>query len=48
MSILFDWKFAAKWDTYIGTEFTQQNGGLLSGYLEHNDWTTTAGLRFRW
>ncbi len=48
ISALLDWKFAAKWDTYVGVEYTQQNGGLLSGYLQHNDLTTSAGLRFRW
>ncbi len=48
ISAVLDWKFAPKWDTYIGTEFTQQNGGLVSGYLQHNDWTTSGGLRFRW
>ncbi|MBO0752961.1 MAG: hypothetical protein J2P53_12665, partial [Bradyrhizobiaceae bacterium] len=47
-SLVLDWKFAPKWDTYIGTEFTQQNGGLVSGYLQHNNWSSTGGLRFRW
>ncbi len=48
LSLLVDWKFAPKWDTYLGTVYTQQNGGLVSGYIEHNNWTTSAGLRFRW
>jgi len=47
-SALIDWKFAPKWDTYIGTQYTQSNGGLNSGYLSSNDWLTTAGIRFRW
>jgi predicted porin len=48
VSGLIDWKFAPKWDTYIGTQYTQSNGGLNSGYLSSNNWTTTAGVRFRW
>jgi hypothetical protein len=48
VSILLDWKFAPKWDTYIGTEYTHQDGGLIAGYLNNNNWSTTAGVRFRW
>jgi predicted porin len=47
-SIVFDWKFAPKWDTYIGALYTQFNGGLDSGFLAKGFWVTTAGLRFRW
>jgi predicted porin len=47
-SVLIDWKFAPKWDTYIGAQYTQSNGGMNSGYLSSNNWTTTAGIRFRW
>lgn len=46
-SALIDWKFAPKWDTYIGTFFSQMNGGLDNGYLARNNLATTAGLRFR-
>jgi hypothetical protein len=46
-SALIDWKFAPKWDTYIGTFFSQFNGGLNSGFLARNNLATTAGLRFR-
>jgi predicted porin len=48
VSGLIDWKFAPKWDTYIGTQYTQSNGGLNSGYLSKTNATTTAGIRFRW
>jgi predicted porin len=48
VSFLVDWRFAPKWDTYIGTMFSQQNGGLDNGYLQKNNWATTGGLRFRW
>ena len=37
---------APKWDTYIGTFFSQFNGGLANGYLVRNDLATTAGIRF--
>jgi predicted porin len=47
-SALIDWRFDPKWDTYIGTQYTQSNGGLNSGYLSSNNWITTAGVRFRW
>jgi predicted porin len=47
-SALIDWKFAPKWDTYIGTMYTRLHGGLDSGYLAKDNWETTAGLRFRW
>jgi predicted porin len=44
---MIDWKFAPKWDTYIGTFFSQFNGGLANGYLVRNNIATTAGVRFR-
>jgi predicted porin len=47
-SILIDWKFAPKWDTYIGALYAQYNGGEASGFLARNFWVTGAGLRFRW
>jgi hypothetical protein len=46
-SALIDWRFAAKWDTYIGFMFSQVNGGLANGYLQRNNIDPTAGLRFR-
>jgi predicted porin len=46
-SALIDWRFAPKWDTYIGTFFSQMNGGLDEGYLVRNNLATTAGVRFR-
>jgi predicted porin len=47
VSALIDWRFAPKWDTYIGTMFSQMNGGLDNGFLSRNNLATTAGLRFR-
>jgi predicted porin len=48
VSVVLDWKFAPKWDTYIGTLYEQLNGGLANGFLASNTWQTTAGVRFRW
>jgi predicted porin len=48
VSAVIDWKFAPKWDTYIGTMYTRLNGGLDSGFLARDNWATTAGIRFRW
>jgi predicted porin len=48
VSFLVDWKFAPKWDTYIGTMYTKLNGGLDAGFLVRDNWETTAGVRFRW
>ena len=47
VSGLIDWKFAPKWDTYLGTMFSQFNGGLDSAFLARNNLATTAGVRFR-
>jgi predicted porin len=47
-SVMIDWQFAPKWDTYIGTLYSKNNGGLDSGFQVNNNWATTAGLRFRW
>lgn len=47
VSGVVDWRFAPKWDTYIGVMFSQVNGGLANGYLQRNNVDPTAGLRFR-
>jgi hypothetical protein len=46
-SVLLDWRFLPKWDWYIGTFFSQFNGGLINGYLSRNNLATTSGVRFR-
>ena len=46
-STVLDWRFLPKWDAYIGTFFSQVNGGLANGYLARNNLATTAGVRFR-
>jgi predicted porin len=47
ISGVVDWRFAPKWDTYIGVMFSQVNGGLANGFLQRNNIDPTAGLRFR-
>jgi predicted porin len=47
-ALLLDWKFAPKWDTYIGTNYARNSGGDLNGYLQKDVWSATGGLRFRW
>jgi hypothetical protein len=47
VSAVVDWRFAAKWDTYVGVMFSQVNGGLANGSLQRNNIDPTAGLRFR-
>jgi predicted porin len=46
-SAVLDWRFLPKWDVYIGTMFSQYNGGLDNGYLVRNNLSTDAGVRFR-
>jgi predicted porin len=46
-SVVLDWRFLPKWDAYIGTMFSQVNGGLSNGYLSRNNLATTTGVRFR-
>jgi predicted porin len=48
VSVVLDWKFAPKWDTYIGTLYSRMNGGLDSAFLAKDNWSTTGGVRFRW
>ena len=47
VSGVVDWRFAPKWDTYIGTFYSSFNGGLANGYLARNNLATTGGVRFR-
>jgi predicted porin len=48
VSVLLDWKFAPKWDTYIGVSYNANTGGDTNGYLQKQEFSTTGGLRFRW
>jgi predicted porin len=48
VSAVLDWRFAPKWDTYIGANYNANTGGDLNGLLQKNEWSATGGLRFRW
>jgi predicted porin len=48
VSALLDWRFAPKWDTYIGTLYSRLTGGMDNGFLAKDNWSTVGGLRFRW
>jgi hypothetical protein len=47
ISGVIDWRFLPKWDLYLGTMFSQVNGGLSNGYVSRNNLSTDAGVRFR-
>ena len=47
ISAVIDWRFAEKWDVYVGAMFSQVNGGLAFGFLQRNNFDPTVGLRFR-
>lgn len=47
ISAAIDWRFAPKWDVYLGFMFSQVNSGLASGFLQRNNVDPTIGLRFR-
>jgi predicted porin len=48
VSVLLDWRFAPKWDTYIGTMYNRLSGGMDNGFLAKDNLSTVGGLRFRW
>lgn len=47
ISAAIDWRFAPKWDVYLGAMFSQVNGGLASGFFKRSNVDPTMGLRFR-
>src|SRR5205807_10585266 len=46
-SLLADYKFAKRFDGYLGTFWTDVQDGLAFGFLNKSTLTTTAGIRFR-
>ena len=48
ISGVIDWKFAPKWDVYIGLMRSQFNGGLSNSFFVNDNVATTAGLRFKY
>jgi predicted porin len=47
VSFVVDWQFAKKFDAYAGIMFSQNNGGLVNGFLNRSSIDPTVGLRFR-
>jgi predicted porin len=48
ISFVVDYRIAPKWDVYAGTEYSTQTGGMANGFMATNNWSTNAGIRFRW
>ena len=46
-SLVADYKFAKRFDGYLGTFWTDVQDGLAFGFLNTSTLTTTAGVRFR-
>jgi predicted porin len=46
-SWVLDWRFAPKWDAYIGMMYSAAFGGISNGDITTNNLATTAGVRFR-
>ena len=47
-SFLIDYTFNKHFDVYAGVSFTEQTGGLNSGFLQNNDTTFATGVRVKW
>jgi predicted porin len=47
-SAVIDWKFAPKWDTYLGVNYNRNTGGDTNDYINPTEFSTTGGVRFRW
>jgi hypothetical protein len=47
-SFVIDYTFNRHVDLYAGVTFTEQNGGLNSGFLEDNTWAFATGVRVKW
>ena len=47
-SFLIDYTFNRHFDVYAGVTFTDQTGGLNSGFLEDNDVAVRHGVRMKW
>jgi hypothetical protein len=47
-SFLIDYTVNRHFDIYAGVTFTDQTGGLNSGFLEDNTWAFASGVRIKW
>jgi len=46
VSVVADWRFAKRFDTYAGLMFSKVSNGLASGFLHTSTIDPTIGLRF--
>jgi predicted porin len=46
-SMVLDWRFLPKWDTYIGVTYSAAFGGIAFGDITTNNLAVTGGVRFR-
>ena len=46
-SMVLDWRFLPKWDTYIGVTYSAASGALQYGDITTNNLAVTGGVRFR-
>jgi predicted porin len=47
VGLLVDYRFAKRFDAYLGTLWSGVDGGLANGYLNKGTLSTTSGIRFR-
>jgi len=47
VSLVADYRFAKRFDGYLGTFYTGVQDGLANGFLNKSTLTTTAGIRFK-
>jgi hypothetical protein len=45
-SLVADYHWTKRFDTYAGVQYSLVQNGLASGYIFTNDWTPMVGLRF--
>jgi predicted porin len=46
-SVVLDWRFLPKWDTYIGLVYSIAEGGIANGDIQNNNLAGVGGVRFR-
>jgi predicted porin len=47
VSLVADYRFAKRFDGYLGTMYTGVQDGLANGFLNKSTLTTTTGIRFK-
>jgi predicted porin len=46
-SMVLDWRFLPKWDTYVGFMYSAAYGGIANSDISTNNLAVTGGVRFR-